>query len=97
MNIEFESLIEWASECESVILRNSAGARDDNVPIGVLARSRRFAILQLSREDDAEQEPVSQPHFELNCSCEQWFWNKFDTVYTPVRIPLTEWKGSTPL
>ena len=54
-----------------MILRNSAGARDDNVPIGVLARSRRFAILQLSREDDAEQEPVSQPHFELNCSCEQ--------------------------
>ena len=38
-------------------LRNAAGYRDDGVPVGVMARARRFAIVQLAREDNAEQEP----------------------------------------
>ena len=51
----------YDSDSDKVIIRaqfirNSAGARDDTVPIGVMARSRRFAILQLAREDAAEQE-----------------------------------------
>lgn len=36
-------------------LRNLAGPQPDNVPVGVMARARRFAILQLAREDGGEQ------------------------------------------
>ena len=37
-------------------LRNAAGARDDSVPSGIMAKARRFAVVQLAREDDADKE-----------------------------------------
>lgn len=37
----------------AVFTRNVSGANIDNVPAGVMARARRFAIIQLAREDAA--------------------------------------------
>ena len=43
------------------VIRNLAGVQDpDAPPLGIMARARRFAIVQLSREDAAEQAEIKR-------------------------------------
>ena len=47
------------------------GCRDGSVPAGIIARARRFAIVQLAREDNAEQEPEHLLLLNLCMACDE--------------------------
>lgn len=58
MDLDFFTL---CLELNDSVIRNLAGVQDpDAPPLGIMARARRFAIVQLSREDAAEQAEIKR-------------------------------------
>ena len=66
------------------MLRNLSRPNPDNVPVGVMARARRFAIIQLAREDAAEEAGEKEiAVVELAISCSKAIvrtWHQFRSI-----------------